>query len=78
MSGPKHLWSGDWQRESAAASDRLANQEPPPPSEPQQPPEAKAPARVRRKRSLLRRPGLGRAVAVVAAALLVSPPAPTA
>jgi membrane-associated protease RseP (regulator of RpoE activity) len=24
MSGPKHLWSGDWQRESDAASDELA------------------------------------------------------
>jgi len=25
MSGPKHLWSGDWQRESAAASEELVD-----------------------------------------------------
>ena len=29
MSAPKHLWSGDWQRESAALSDELAERRPP-------------------------------------------------
>jgi S1-C subfamily serine protease len=71
MSGPKHLWSGDWQRESAAASDRLADRQVRP-AEPEEPPApAKAPARARRKVKLSGRPGLGRAVAVVAAALLL-------
>ncbi len=30
MSAPKHLWSGDWQRESAALSDELAERRPRP------------------------------------------------
>ncbi len=29
MSAPKHLWSGDWERESAALSDELAERRPP-------------------------------------------------
>lgn len=39
MTAPRHLWSGDWQRESAAAADELARRqtparEPSPPSPP--------------------------------------------
>jgi len=34
MTGPKHLWSGDWERESASAEDDLAQLAPPAPSHP--------------------------------------------
>ena len=53
MSGPKHLWSGDWQHESAAASDELADRRPKAPDpEPTatrpRPPARKQPGRTRR------------------------------
>lgn len=38
MSAPKHLWSGDWQTESAAARERARRRPETPPSEPPQPP----------------------------------------
>jgi PDZ domain len=54
MSGPKHLWSGDWRDESAAASDELAarRRKPPQPEQPEPkasppPPKRKRPSRKR-------------------------------
>ena len=37
MSGPRHLWSGDWERESAAAADELAGRRDPVPVPPEEP-----------------------------------------
>jgi membrane-associated protease RseP (regulator of RpoE activity) len=67
MSGPKHLWSGDWQRESAASTARSQRAPRVPDSEP---PESSAPTPARPVRGLkgrrLRRTGIG-----VAAVILV-------
>jgi S1-C subfamily serine protease len=65
MSGPKHLWSGDWQRESEAASAEHAKRQRQPAD--LEPAENAAPRpSQRRKRS-----GLGRAVAITAVTVLV-------
>jgi S1-C subfamily serine protease len=70
MSGPKHLWSGDWQQESAAASDKLADRQATPRApEPAAPPVAKP--RARRRVPVVRRPQLGRAVPITIAALVL-------
>jgi hypothetical protein len=46
MSGPKHLWSGNWEDESAAQADRIAAREPQPAeTAPPAPPARPAPAR---------------------------------
>jgi S1-C subfamily serine protease len=70
MSGPKHLWSGDWQRESEAASATRAQRAPktaePEPAEPAT--EKIPPGRPRRQ---LKRPRLSGTTVVVAAAVLV-------
>jgi membrane-associated protease RseP (regulator of RpoE activity) len=59
MTGPKHLWSGDWQSESDAASDQLAGRRlKTPEPEPTAPPAAAT--RARPRFSLPRRPRLGR------------------
>ena len=69
MSGPKHLWSGDWRNESAAASDELAARRPKPrqPEQPQSnvwpPPPKPKPKRPR--------PGLRRALPIALAVVLV-------
>jgi S1-C subfamily serine protease len=70
MHGPKHLWSGDWEQESAAASDRLAGLQPGPAdaAEPELAP-AKAPPRTPR-RPRIARPRVAREVVVVVAAAL--------
>lgn len=47
MSGPKHLWSGDWENESEEASEQRVR-EPRPQPEPATPPEPPAPRRPRR------------------------------
>jgi S1-C subfamily serine protease len=62
MSGPKHLWSGDWQQDSAAASDALADlRAQPAPGEPAVDP-APAPRR--------RRPRPSRTASIVLVAVL--------
>lgn len=71
MSGPKHLWSGDWREESGAASEDLAARR----REPRQPeqPEPKAsppPPRPERKR-LRTRPGVKRALPIALAAVVL-------
>lgn len=45
MSGPQHLWSGDWELESSARRDELAagRNRPQPPAEPEPEPERPAP-----------------------------------
>lgn len=50
MSGPQHLWSGDWELESSARRDELASgrDRPQPPAEPE--PEPERPASPRRPR----------------------------
>jgi membrane-associated protease RseP (regulator of RpoE activity) len=70
MSGPKHLWSGDWQQESEAAASSRA-QRTARPAEPlaAEPATAKLPPR--RPRRQLRRPRPGATTLVVAAAVLV-------
>lgn len=65
MSGPKHLWSGDWERESADAADRLADQTPPAGDRVANQTPREVPTRPKPQRPL------GRTVAVVAVALLV-------
>src|ERR1700752_3887695 len=60
MSGPKHLWSGDWQRESAASTARSQRAPRVPDSET---PESSAPTPARPARGLKgprRHPGAGR------------------
>jgi membrane-associated protease RseP (regulator of RpoE activity) len=58
MTSPRHLWSGDWQRESAAAAEKLAGRQapteelsqaptPPPPKPPAPSPAARLLARMR-------------------------------
>jgi hypothetical protein len=77
MSGPKHLWSGDWRNESDAASDELADrrrtagdQEPPAPAAPAP---RTAPARTRPRWSIPGRPKVPRPLLIgSAAALLVA------
>ena len=76
MTAPRHLWSGDWQRESAAAAQELAQRRGPPDEEaeplPAQPPVAR-PSIVYRALAALRRVRGRRvrgAVAIGAATLL--------
>jgi len=87
MSGPKHLWSGDWENESAAASDERAGRRAPtdpaptaPPPTSARPASAARPApaapspprpRVRRRPSPPNRPALTRRLLIAAAAVLV-------
>jgi hypothetical protein len=83
MSGPKHLWSGDWQNQSAAASDELADRPvkpaaPKPPAPPatrpapaSRPAPAPRPARARRRPSMPSRPALSRPLLIALSALLV-------
>jgi PDZ domain len=77
MTSPKHLWSGDWRADSAAAADELAARraaERPDPPEPEPEPEAPRPAprppepRERRPR---RRPGRRARVIMLAAVLVL-------
>jgi S1-C subfamily serine protease len=79
MRAPKHLWSGDWERESAAVSDELASldefprvaaapqAEPPMPARPHEPPGARLAA----LRVLLPSPVVRRIVAIGFAVLLL-------
>jgi S1-C subfamily serine protease len=69
MSGPKHLWSGDWRQQSAAASEELAGRQVTPRAE--EPPAPTAPPAAKRGISTVRRPQLGRAVPIVVAALVL-------
>jgi S1-C subfamily serine protease len=71
MSGPKHLWSGDWQQESAAVSEELAERRAIPAD--REPPVAPTPPPPARPRgvALARRPGLRHALPVVLAAALL-------
>lgn len=84
MSGPKHLWSGDWRDESAAASDELAARQAKPgqakPRQPEQPAPVSAPAPPKAKRAKAkrakperaqRRPGLKRALPIALAAVIL-------
>ncbi len=69
MSGPKHLWSGDWQRESEAAS---AARAPRTPGRPEQAPaEPNEPTPRPRPRRRLRRPGVAEAI-VLGAVLVIA------
>ena len=66
MSGPKHLWAGDWENESASYRRRplpVAEPEPEPPT-----PAPETPARVRRQ---WRMPRVSRTVVLIAVAVLV-------
>jgi S1-C subfamily serine protease len=65
MSGPKHLWSGDWQRESDEASAEHAKRQRQPADPAPAHQAAPGPAEPRR------RSGLGRAVAITAVTVLV-------
>jgi membrane-associated protease RseP (regulator of RpoE activity) len=49
MSAPKHLWSGDWESDSAAARERAALWQPPEQPEPEPKPEQPPPRRERRR-----------------------------
>jgi membrane-associated protease RseP (regulator of RpoE activity) len=70
MSGPKHLWSGDWQQESAAASDELADRRPKPP-DPEPIVSAPDPARPRRRvANIPKRFRSSRALAITLVAVL--------
>ncbi len=85
MRGPKHLWSGDWERESAAVEEELASLEELPrvvaepagerPSPPPEPPRRRPPAWPRWRLPRVRVPVLDRRaqrwIAAVLAALLV-------
>ncbi|HEY4826144.1 MAG TPA: PDZ domain-containing protein [Solirubrobacteraceae bacterium] len=52
MGSPRHLWSGDWQLESAAAAEELARRRAQaPPTEPDEP-DPPAPRRPRRRRAI--------------------------
>lgn len=70
MSSPRHLWSGEWQLESAASAEELARRraraEPPSPPEPEPPPRPK-----RKTRRRVARPS-PRAIRVGAVAVLVA------
>jgi S1-C subfamily serine protease len=69
MSGPKHLWSGDWERDSAAASqDRAARRVKPADPEPAVTP---TPPRRPRRRAVSVPAGLRRALPVALAAVLL-------
>ncbi len=68
MSGPKHLWSGDWQRESEAASAARAPRAPHVAD--REPAEPTPPAEPRRSRRQLRRPRATGAGVLVAVAVL--------
>lgn len=58
MSPPKHLWSGDWQRESDAAAQERANRVPSPPSAEPAPPALPARSPVRRPARVAAGPSL--------------------
>jgi membrane-associated protease RseP (regulator of RpoE activity) len=68
MSGPKHLWSGDWKRESAAAAAELADRREQPHG-PESPPLPAPRAHARRRIRL--RPDLRRALPIALAGLLL-------
>jgi S1-C subfamily serine protease len=71
MSGPKHLWSGDWEQESAAASKELAGRRVKP-AEPEPTVAPAAPRRRRRRRMpALRRPRVRRGAVAGFAGVLV-------
>jgi predicted metalloprotease with PDZ domain len=75
MSAPRHLWSGDWQLESAAAAEELARRRAR--TEAPAPPEPEPPQRRRRRRRLrgataLRPSRLLRQIALVAVALALT------
>ncbi len=70
MTGPKHLWSGDWQQESAAASDRLADHTVKP-AEPELPASPPAPTRARRGPAMPS-PRQIRLVSIVVVALMLT------
>jgi membrane-associated protease RseP (regulator of RpoE activity) len=77
MSGPKHLWSGDWQNESEAASDELADRRRTPreqePAASPAPPARARPHFSRPRVSIPPRPRLPRPLLIgTAAALLVA------
>ncbi len=81
MAGPKHLWSGDWQQESAAASDlhsarkgplTEAESRPDTKPEPESRASTPAPARGRRRASKPSRPRHIRAVSIVIGALMLT------
>ena len=71
MSGPKHLWSGDWQHESATVSEELADRRAKPRD--REPPISPAPRTLARRRAVpvLRRPGLRHWLPIVLAAALL-------
>ena len=56
MPSPRHLWSGDWERESAASADELAGRYRPPeaPAEPEAPTLPAGPSALERARRALR------------------------
>jgi len=70
MTGPKHLWSGEWEDESAAASQRHAGRRPPAPDDEPDPPHD-PPARARARTSPQIPPALRRALPVIIAAVVV-------
>lgn len=55
MAGPRHLWSGEWERDSAAAAEELAASRPQAHATAQPPPSQDPPPARPRSRSLLRR-----------------------
>jgi predicted metalloprotease with PDZ domain len=71
MAGPKHLWSGDWERESAEAADQRPEFTPPEPEEPTDPWAAprQRPRRRFTTRQLLTAAAAGLAAVLVGAAL---------
>src|ERR1700722_16143399 len=74
MSAPRHLWSGDWQRESDAAAAELAKRrgkaDPEPPTEPESPsstvPPPRTPTPIRRPERPAPPPGPSAAARVAA------------
>jgi S1-C subfamily serine protease len=73
MSAPKHLWSGDWRADSAAAAHERASHriDTPPPEEPPAPPPPRGPSLLARALAALRAAGqaVGAALAGLAAAV---------
>ncbi|WP_249010350.1 PDZ domain-containing protein [Conexibacter sp. DBS9H8] len=74
MAGPKHLWSGDWERESGARAPGESSTATPPPTWPAAPPPPEPPGTSRRRRQLSAAAlvTLGVIVAVVIAGLAVA------
>jgi predicted metalloprotease with PDZ domain len=89
MTGPKHLWAGDWEDESAAARDQHAEAvarpraaqpppEPPKPPKPPKPPEPKPdPSKRSRRRAWIAAAALVVVVAAAAATTLGGSSKPT-